>query len=97
MPDLKLYYGAIVIKTAWYWYSYKQVHQWNRTEDQEMNPHTYGHLILTRVQKSSSGKKTAFSSNGAGKTGCYHVEEWEFIHSYLLVLRSNLSGLRNST
>jgi hypothetical protein len=37
-------------------------------------------------------KKTAFSKNGAGTTGGYHVEELELIHSYLLVLRSNLSG-----
>jgi hypothetical protein len=57
MPDLKLYYRAKVIKTALYWYSYGQVAQWNRIEDPEMNPHTYGHLILTKELKPSGGKK----------------------------------------
>ena len=44
-------------KTAWYWYSDWQVDQWNRTEDPEMNPHTYGHLIFDKRAKTIQWKK----------------------------------------
>jgi hypothetical protein len=57
MPNLKLYYRAIVIKTAWYWYSNRQVVQCNRIEDPEMNPHTYGHLVFDKGAKIIQWKK----------------------------------------
>jgi hypothetical protein len=57
MPDLKLYYRAIVIKSAWYWYSNRQVEQWNRIEDPDMNPYTYGHLKFDKGAKTIQWKK----------------------------------------
>jgi hypothetical protein len=50
-------FGAIVIKTAWYWYRDRQEDQWNRIEDTEMNPHTYGHLIFDKEAKTIQWKK----------------------------------------
>ena len=43
IPDLKLYYIAIVIKTKWY--QYRQADQSNRVEYPEMNSYTYGHFL----------------------------------------------------
>jgi hypothetical protein len=57
MPDLEPYYRAIVLKTAWYWYRDRQVGQWNRVENPEMNPHTYGHLIFDKGAKTIQWKK----------------------------------------
>ena len=52
-------------------------------------------LSLIRELKPFSEKKTPFSTNGAGTTDSYYVEEWELIHSYLLVQSSSLSGSKN--
>jgi hypothetical protein len=40
-----------------YWYSDRQVDQWNRIEDPEMNSLTYGHLIFDQGAKTIQWKK----------------------------------------
>uniref|UniRef100_A0A8D1FPB6 Uncharacterized protein n=2 Tax=Sus scrofa TaxID=9823 RepID=A0A8D1FPB6_PIG len=60
LPDFRQYYKATVIKTVWYWYQNRQTDQWNRRENTEINPDTYGQLVFNQGGKNIKWERQSF-------------------------------------
>ena len=75
IPDFKLQYKAVVIKTLWYWHKSRHLNQWNGRENQEIDPNYMVNEIFVIAGKNIQWKKIVSSTNGVGKTGKQHAEE----------------------
>ena len=57
LPDFKLYYKAVIIKTAWYWHKNRHMDHWNRVERQDKDTQLYGQIIFNKTGKNIQWKK----------------------------------------